>query len=102
MASNNILIKDGHAESAAPYENLPSLEEFLASNKGDRLHLPNDVDLSEIELMLPNIEVITIDFPSFADGRGFSIARELRKKYDYKGLLFRINMRLRCNVVLTL
>ena len=87
MAPNNILIKDGHAESAADYESLPTLEEFLASNKGDRLHLSNDVDLTQIELMIPNINVITVDFPNFADGRGFSIARELRKKYGYEGLL---------------
>jgi len=73
---NNILIRDGKAESAAPYEDLPSLEAFLASNTEDRLHLSNDVDLSEIELRLSNIKTISIDFPSFADGRGFSIARD--------------------------
>lgn len=83
----NILIKDGHAESAEAYENLPDLEQFLASNSGKRLQLSNDVDLTQIELQIQNIDVISIDFPNFADGRGFSIARELRKKYNYKGLL---------------
>lgn len=87
MAPSNILIKDGHAESAADYEGLPTLEEFLTSNKGEALHLSNDVDLTKIELQLPNIKTISIDFPSFADGRGFSIARELRKKFGYEGLL---------------
>ncbi len=32
-----------------------------------------------------NVEVIAINFPVFADGRGFSIARLLRQRYDYKG-----------------
>ena len=29
-------------------------------------------------------EFIAIDFPKFVDGRGYSIARELRQKCDYK------------------
>lgn len=85
--TSNILIKDGHAEPADAYENLPNIEDFLASNRGEKLHLSNDVDLTSIALQLPNIKVISVDFPNFADGRGFSIARELRKKYGYKGLL---------------
>ena len=84
---NNVLIKDGHAENAADYEDLPNLDEFLTSNRGDSLKLSNDVDLKKIAMRLNHIKVISIDFPSFADGRGFSIARELRKKYGYEGLL---------------
>ncbi|MEP6341947.1 MAG: phosphoadenylyl-sulfate reductase [Maricaulaceae bacterium] len=84
---HNTLIKDGHAEPADAYENLPNVEAFLASNQGEKLHLSNDADLTKIELQLPNIKVISVEFPNFADGRGFSIARELRKKYGYKGLL---------------
>jgi len=87
MLTDNILIKDGHAESAADYEDLPNLEEFLSSNRGEQLRLQNDVDLTKIVLRLNNIKVISVDFPGFADGRGFSIARELRKKYGYTGLL---------------
>lgn len=87
MLNDSVLIKDGHAESASDYENLPDLETFLASNRGEGLKLSNDVDLKKIALRLNNVKVITVDFPSFADGRGFSIARELRKKYNYEGLL---------------
>jgi uncharacterized protein (DUF934 family) len=32
-------------------------------------------------------ELIEIDFPVFGDGRGFSIARLLRERYDYQGEL---------------
>ena len=40
--------------------------------------LPSDADLADIEGHLPRIELIRIDFPSFADGRGFTLARRLR------------------------
>ena len=33
------------------------------------------------------LPVIAIDFPRFADGRGYSIARLLRDRYDYQGEL---------------
>lgn len=32
-----------------------------------------------------NVPVIAINFPVFADGRGFSVARLLRQRYNYKG-----------------
>lgn len=87
MSTHSTLIKDGHAESGEPLDNIDTLEAFLASNSGEEVRLPNDVDLTQLELQLPNIKTILVDFPSYADGRGFSIARELRKKYGYTGLL---------------
>ena len=33
------------------------------------------------------LPVIAIDFPKFTDGRGYSIARLLRDRYDYRGEL---------------
>jgi len=33
------------------------------------------------------IGAIAINFPKFSDGRGYSIARLLRERYDYKGEL---------------
>lgn len=49
------------------------------------LLLDNDIDLSTIANDLTNVPVIAINFPSFMDGRGFSIARLLRERYEYKG-----------------
>jgi uncharacterized protein (DUF934 family) len=49
------------------------------------LLLDNDIDLSTISKDLTNVPVIAINFPSFTDGRGFSIARLLRERYGYKG-----------------
>ncbi len=42
------------------------------------LDLPNDADPSILAGRLDGIEMIRVDFPSAADGRGFSIARQLR------------------------
>jgi len=36
---------------------------------------------------LQRFTVIAVNFPKFADGRGFSIARLLRERYGYKGEL---------------
>ena len=39
----------------------------------------SDADLSAFQGRLDAIDLIRVDFPSFADGRGFSIARNLRR-----------------------
>ena len=77
-------IKDGHVaeESTAPFL---SLDELLASNDGERVRLPNDVDLERLEPRLSGLAAIEIEFPGYADGRGFSIARQLRRQYGYTG-----------------
>lgn len=85
MATPDVLIRDGHAGCTASIDNVPDLEGFLAANQGDMVKLPNDVDLEKLKLHIPKIKTILVDFPSFADGRGFSIARELRKKYGFTG-----------------
>lgn len=42
------------------------------------LSLANTADANEIAPFFAWIRLIAIDFPSFADGRGFTIARQLR------------------------
>jgi len=37
--SENVLIRDGHVESASAFENILDLEEFNASNRADNLRL---------------------------------------------------------------
>jgi uncharacterized protein (DUF934 family) len=51
----------------------------------------------EIETLvddLPQLPVVALNFPKFADGRGFSSARLLRDRYDYQG-----EIRAICNVI---
>ena len=50
------------------------------------LDLPSDTDVSAILDRLPKTQMIRIDFPSFADGRGFTLARLLRLN-GYSGRL---------------
>ena len=42
------------------------------------LDLPNDADPAKLAGRLNGVEMIRVDFPSAADGRGFSMAQRLR------------------------
>lgn len=50
------------------------------------LDLPSDTDPLTVVDKLPTLQMIRIDFPSSADGRGFTIARQLRLR-GFKGRL---------------
>ena len=56
--------------------------------RGDRLgvHLPNTAKLDEVLPLLDRVALVSIEFPSFADGRGFSLAKGLRRR-GYRGIL---------------
>ena len=42
------------------------------------LHIENDASVQSLHNVLSRLDLISIDFPSRADGRGFSLARRLR------------------------
>lgn len=48
--------------------------------------LTSDADIEDLADKLPTLKMIRIDFPSFADGRGFTLARLLRLR-GYTGRL---------------
>ncbi|MDX1780385.1 MAG: DUF934 domain-containing protein [Thalassovita sp.] len=50
------------------------------------IDLPSDADPQVLADRLPGLQLIRVDFPSFADGRGFTIARQLRQM-GYTGRL---------------
>lgn len=50
------------------------------------LDLAPDADLSELSGRLKCLSLVRVDFPSFADGRGFTIAAQLRRM-GYRGRL---------------
>lgn len=62
-----------------------SLDDLLASNEGEQVRLPNDVDLDVIAPRLSALKSVEIEFPAYTDGRGFSIARQLRRQHGFKG-----------------
>jgi uncharacterized protein (DUF934 family) len=52
----------------------------------DALDLASDTSIEDIKAAAGSAQMIRIDFPSFADGRGFSLARLLRLN-GYQGRL---------------
>ncbi|QGX98679.1 DUF934 domain-containing protein [Roseovarius faecimaris] len=46
--------------------------------EGVAIDLPSSADPLELAGRLPDVPMIRVDFPSFSDGRGFTIARQLR------------------------
>ena len=56
------------------------------------VHFPNDGDLTLLgdqldQLPIQQLKMIVLDFPSFTDGRSYSIASALRQQYHYQGEL---------------
>lgn len=49
-----------------------------AANDVLSLDLTSDTDPATVTHTLATLQMVRIDFPSFADGRGFTIARQLR------------------------
>jgi uncharacterized protein (DUF934 family) len=54
-------------------------ETWTAGFEGaNALDLASDADPAALSACIEGAEIIRIDFPSFADGRGFTLARQLR------------------------
>ena len=49
-----------------------------ATAQDSSIDLASDSDPAELSNRLTQLRMIRVDFPSFADGRGFTIARQLR------------------------
>ena len=60
-------------------------KDTLATRKGVSLILNGDADLESLSDDLSGFEVIAVNFPAFADGRGYSLARLLKERYDFQG-----------------
>jgi len=80
------LLKHGFEQGAVQLD-VPDLEALLESNAETSVRLAPDVDLEVIKPRLSGLKTIVIEFPGYADGRGFSIARQLRNRYGFEGEL---------------
>ena len=75
----NVLIKDtgfvadDFTGTFLPADALPANDAELAVDLG------SDADLTVLDGLLDRVTAIRVDFPSFADGRGFTIAAQLRR-----------------------
>ena len=74
------------AQVIAPYARL---DELLDGRAGVPvgLALPNDADLAPLSAHVDAIQLITVAFPAFSDGRGFSLAKRIRA-LGYEGELW--------------
>ncbi len=77
---------DPMPESGAVIVPLERLEKGLKSGLKLGVHLPNDTDPESVQPHFDRLSLISVDFPSFADGRGFSIGHCLRS-LGYQGRL---------------
>ena len=51
------------------------------------VRLRSDQPASDVVELLPELQLIAIEFPGFKDGRGYSTARLLRERHDWHGEL---------------
>lgn len=80
------LLKHGFEKGAVQLE-VPDLEALLESNAEASVRLSPDVDLEQVKSRLSGLQTIVVEFPTYSDGRGFSIARQLRNRYGFLGEL---------------
>jgi uncharacterized protein (DUF934 family) len=73
-------------ESGAAIVPLERLAEAAETKLELGVHLPNDTDPKGVKPYFDRLSLISVDFPSFADGRGFSIGHCLRR-LGYEGRL---------------
>lgn len=75
------------AKSASkPLVPLALADEVGASETPYGLLVPNDADVAQIARHFGAVDLIAVTFPAFADGRGFSLAKRLRRE-GFEGTL---------------
>lgn len=71
-----------------PFERLRREFEFLKRHDGRLgVDFSNDRLVDELVPYLGALHLVCLDFPKFADGRGFSLARQIRRQLEFEGEL---------------
>ena len=73
----NFVINDIDAKSPAGIDYV-ALEDIAAEAGALKLDLGSDTDLADVAPLIARTTHMRIAFPSFADGRGFTLAKRLR------------------------
>ena len=86
------LIRNGEVvEDKAPSHTLAEFienaAEILAGNTAITVRLSPEDDPHALEQYLDRLTVIEVDFPKYTDGRGYSLAQLLRRRFGYTGEL---------------
>lgn len=80
----SILVTDQGFQNISEQEESAELSSIAANTQA--VDLPSDANPADLADHVDHLTLIRVDFPSFADGRGFTIARQLRLM-GYKGEL---------------
>ncbi len=89
------LLRDARALADVPAQGAVIVPLALWAAERDALALRGEVGVllgpaDDADALAPDVAslpVIAIDFPTFADGRGYSLARLLRERHGYRGEL---------------
>ena len=84
VAEGEALAERSILNLADAVERRDALDRLAPSSLG--LHIPNDVEGHDVAPWFDKVALISVDFPSFADGRGFSLGKRLRA-LGFKGRL---------------
>jgi len=94
VVSDNWILLDENAVSIPAgdillsYQQWQNFAEQLSNHSGSiGVWLEGHAEIEQIIEPLLNLPLIAINFPKFADGRGFSSARLIRERYNYSGEL---------------
>ena len=68
-----------------PLSQIDNVKALIASGKEAGVWLDSDTDYEQLTAISKEVSVIAINFPKFADGRGYSLARILRDQCKYTG-----------------
>lgn len=83
----SILVTDQGFEPLNETVGVLEMEHLRNSETGGHtVSIPSDIDVDELKNFLDQTATLRIEFPSFADGRGFSLAKRLRLM-GYRGRL---------------
>lgn len=70
---------------------LSRLDEAVAAwpggHRGLGVSLPNDAAIDSVIPHLARLDIVTVSFPAFSDGRAFSQARSLRHVHRFTGII---------------
>jgi uncharacterized protein (DUF934 family) len=94
VVSDNWILLDENADSIPAGDILLSYQQWqnfadqLSNHSGSiGIWLDGHAEIEQIIEPLLDLPLIAINFPKFADGRGFSAARLIRERYNYSGEL---------------
>ena len=84
-------LTDGAAIDNIPHALVPwdALPEALRRKTPDQqlgVLIPNNITIDALKDILPSLALVAIAFPAYSDGRGFSLARRLRR-HGFTGAL---------------